>query len=115
MKDIATIKERYMRDPLAVRLGGLAANLARAAAFSEKPEHKDIVEGILNESKFFIEWTAPEAKPDTQSELVELQIQIAIWQQSWNDTWNDETLRATVAEKAKRWSELILGASGLLG
>ena len=55
MKDWKAIRERYLRDTLPLRLGGLAANLARIKSFSDHPDHYDVVENLLNESKFFIE------------------------------------------------------------
>jgi hypothetical protein len=37
MKDLSAIRVRYVRDPLPIRLGGLAADLARIASFSQNP------------------------------------------------------------------------------
>jgi hypothetical protein len=74
MKDRNVIQERYLCDELSIRLGGLAANLARVKSFSDHPDHRDIVESLLDESKFFIEWTALDAEPELQADLVELQI-----------------------------------------
>ena len=37
MKNLDTVRERYLRDPLPVRLGGLAANLSRIASFARNP------------------------------------------------------------------------------
>lgn len=114
MKNEATIKERYLRDPLPVRLGGLAANLARVQSFSDHPKNRDVVKNILEESKFFIEWTAREATLDVQAELVALQRQLSLWHYGWNMLWADETLREAVAAKAGQWSQRVLEASGLL-
>ena len=41
MKNLEAIQERYLRDPLPVRLGGLAANLARVESFSNHAEHRE--------------------------------------------------------------------------
>jgi len=114
MRDQATIRERYLRDELPVRLGGLAANLARIRSFSDHPEHRDVVESLLEESKFLIEWTAPDVGLDLQARLVELQIQLACWQHAWADIWADPVRRAAVAEQAHAWSEWGLEMSGLL-
>lgn len=114
MRDRAAIKERYLRDALPVRLGGLAANLARIKSFSDHPDHRDVVESLLEESKFFIEWTAPDAGLDLQAELVELQRQLARWQHAWATVWADPVRRAAVAEQAGAWSERLLALSGLL-
>lgn len=114
MNNEAAIKERYLRDPLPIRLGGLAANLARVQSFSEHPKNRDVVKNILEESKFFIEWTARETTLEVQTELVALQRQLSLWQYGWNVLWADETLRQAVAEKAGHWSQRVLEASGLL-
>ena len=114
MKDWTPIRERYLRDNLSIRLGGLAANLARIKSFSDHPDHCEVVESLLDESKFFIEWTAPESQLELQAKLVELQIQLALWQRSWRDIWADPTQRAKVAEQAGIWSKQVLTMSGLL-
>ena len=77
MRNWAAIRERYLRDSLPIRLGGLAANLARIKSFSNHPDHRDVIESLLDESKFFIEWIAPETGIDLQVELVALQLQLA--------------------------------------
>jgi hypothetical protein len=115
VKDWKAIRKRYLRDALPLRLGGLAANLARIKSFSDHPDHCDVVESLLNESKFFIEWTAPDAGLKLQAELVELQLQLACWELNWKKIWNDPEKRAAAAGKARIWSERILEKSGLLG
>ena len=114
MKDWTVIQERYLRDALPVRLGGLAANLARVKSFSENPEHRDVVESLLEESKFFIEWTASNVEPDFQKELIELQLQLAQWQRIWSDIWEDSAQRENVTRQAQIWSKRVLEMSGLL-
>jgi len=114
MRERTAIRERYLRDPLPIRLGGLAANLARVKSFSDHPDHRDVVESLLDESKFFIEWTARDAELDVQAELVELQLQLARWQRAWDDIWANPIRRATVAEQAHAWSKRVLEMSGLL-
>src|SRR5438093_334156 len=114
MKNQTAIQERYLRDPLPIRLGGLAANLARVESFSNHLDHSEAVERLLDESKYFIEWTAPEANLQLQTELVELQRQLARWQHEWRTIWADPIKRATVAEQAGAWSKKVLDRSGLL-
>lgn len=114
MQNPGRIRERYLRDDVATRLGGIAANLARVSSFSRNPANKDAVNSLLDESKYFIEWTAGEAISDTAAELVEMQVQIARWQYRWDMIWEDPTSRMTVAQQAQMWSDRLLEASGLL-
>src|SRR4030067_1493174 len=104
---------RSLSGSLAIRVGGLAANLARIKSFSDHPDHRDVIESLLDESKFFIEWTAPETGIDLQVELVALQLQLACWQRSWGDIWADPLQRAAVGEQAQTTSERGLKRSGL--
>jgi hypothetical protein len=69
---------------------------------------------MLEESRFFIEWTALDAELEKQVALVELQRQLTHWQYSWAQIWADPDRRAEVAEQAGVWSERVLGMSGLL-
>jgi hypothetical protein len=114
MKDQKSVRERYLRDELPVRLGGLAANLARIKSFSDHADHRDVVERLLEESKFFIEWTVPDAGLEVQAELVELQLQLARWQRQWETLWADPVQRAAAVGQAQEWSKRVLERSGLL-
>ncbi len=113
-KDWSTIRERYLRDPVSVRLGGLAANLSRIKSFANNEKNKSLVEGLIEESKHFIEWTARETDVETASQLVELQIELALWQNKMNQIWFDADQRRQISEKSNTWSQQVLMASGLL-
>jgi hypothetical protein len=114
MKDWTAIRERYLRDSLPVRLGGLAANLSRIKSFAAQDASREAVESMLDESKHFIEWTAAEAEVQTAAQLVELQVQMARWQQTWTKTWSDPLERKRLAEQSATWSKRVLEMSGLL-
>jgi hypothetical protein len=114
MKDWTPIRERYMRDELPVRLGGLAANLSRIKSFSTNDASRDTVASLIDESKMFIEWTASQAEIDVAAKLVELQVQLALWQLQWQNIWADSAKRALVAEQSNIWSKQVLDLSGLL-
>ena len=114
MKDWNAIRERYMRDEFSIRLGGIAANLSRAKSFAAYDANRDAVVSLLEESKFFIEWTAGEADVDTAAELVELQVQLSLWELGWDDIWPDAARRQQVASASGRWSQRVLELSGLL-
>lgn len=114
MKNQLLIRERYLRDALPVRLGGLAANLARIKSFSDRVQLCDAVERLVEESKFFIEWTASDAELSVQVELVELQRELARWQYEWQRLWADPERRADMADRSQVWSQRVLAVSGLL-
>lgn len=114
MRNWTALKERYLRDELPIRIGNLASNLARIKSRCQTLAHRELVEGLLQESKYFIEWTAPAAEIDTAAELVELQRQLVSWQFHWVNIWDDPEQRLKVAEQAKVWSERVLEMSGLL-
>jgi len=114
MKDRTAIRERYLRDRLPIRLGGLAANLSRIKSFAAYDASREAVESMIDESKFFIEWTAAEAEISTAAELVELQVQLARWQRNWSRIWADPGQRREVAEQSAAWSQRVLEMSGLL-
>lgn len=114
MKNIIQIKERYLRDSVPVRLGGLAANLARVSSFSKNPANQEAVINLLEESKHFIEWTAKETSIETAAELVEIQLQLALWQIRLDEIWVDNAKRTSIGEAASIWSTKVLKKSGLL-
>jgi hypothetical protein len=114
IKDWTVIRERYLRDALPVRLGGLATNLARIKSFSSHVANREVVESLFDESKLFIEWTAADAEVNVAAELVELQVQLALWQRNWANIWADAAQRMKVVEQARVWSERVLNMSGLL-
>ena len=103
-----------MRDPLAIRLGGLAANLARISSFVQNESNKDAVVSLLNESKHFIEWTAGEVEAENAGKLVELQVTIARWQLNLDQVWSNEAARHKIGKLSKEFSAKVIAGSGLL-
>jgi len=114
MKDWSVIRKRYMRDELPVRLGGLAANLSRIKSFSANENSRETVASLIDESKMFIEWTAAQAEINTAAMMVDMQVQLALWQIRWDRIWTDPAQRKEIAEQSGVWSKQILELSGLL-
>lgn len=114
MRDWKSYREDFERDPLPIRLGGIAANLARINSFSANDEHQAVVQGMIEDSEFLIDWTAPLAELETQLELLELQRLLVRWNFTWEPIWQDLVRRRAVAKEASRWSDRILDLSGLL-
>ena len=114
MRDLSDIRARYMRDPLLVRLGGLAADLARIASFSQNPANLAPVGDLMREAAHFIEWCAPESDLENQATLLELQRHLARWRMRLPQRLPDQTWRCQVIAEAQRWSQRVLEMSGLL-
>jgi len=114
VKNLETIRKRYLQQDSARRIGGLAANLARVASFADNPNNFKAVETIIEESKFLIEWIAPEFPLEIQTKLVELQIQLSIWHHKFTEICqNPESLKKMTAQ-ASVWSRELLKLSGLV-
>lgn len=107
-------RERYLRDPMPVRLAGLAADLARVASSARHDSGAESVTTMLEESQYFIEWTAGEAEPEVAAELVDIQRMIALWRKAWPEAQHSRTQRTLLSVQAKKWSDQVLGYSGLL-
>ena len=103
----------FQSENTSIRLGHIASNLARIKSFSFIA-HKEAVSSVIDETKWFIEWTAAEIEPVYAEELVNIQVQLAIWELSWDDIWLNDKTRSEVAQLAGMWSERVLDMSGLL-
>ena len=103
------IRERYLRDPLQIRLGGLAADLARVASCANEPKDRDAVTRLLEESKHFAEWAALDAPLDVQATLADVQLWAAR-RQRW---WLTGKAQPDLQEQAQRWADRLLELSGL--
>lgn len=111
------IRERYLKDILPVRLGGVAANLARIVSFSDHPKSAPVVTSLLEESLWFVEWSAPDLLPERAEEaaqLVDIARELTRWHRIWNDAQNDPAKRSELAQQAQHWSDEVLKMSGLL-
>ena len=104
-----TIRERYLQDPLPIRLGGLAADLARIASCAGNPRNRSAVSTLLEEGKYLAEWAAPDAPLETQAVLAEVQLQLA----HWHRRWLAGQPVPQMTEAAQRWSERLLHLAGL--
>jgi len=107
---------RYVNQAISMRLGGLAANLARIASVAETSVVAAI-STLLAESRAFIEWTAPDLvadRVDDAARLVDIQRGLTRWYRIWNDAQHDSAQRAQLAAQARAWSDEILRMSGLL-
>jgi hypothetical protein len=107
-------RERFLRDPLSRRLGGLAATLGRVSSTAMRSTNPAIVQAMLEEAKYYIEWTAAETEPETAAELVDMQRLITLWLKVWESASQNKTQRTLLSVQARQWSERTLDISGLL-
>ena len=105
--------ERFLRDPLPRRLGGLAATLGRISSSARKSTDPSIVSNLLDEAKHLIEWTAADTEPETAAELVRIQTMISLWQRAWTEASQNSRQRILLSVQEKEWSDKAVDFSGL--
>lgn len=114
MRDMEKLRERFIRDPLPRRLGGLAATLGRISSSARKSTDPNVVFDLLNEAKHLIEWTAADTEPVTAAELVHMQTMIALWERAWDEASQSRKQRLLLSVQAKNWSDKAVDFSGLV-
>ncbi|HEU0291170.1 MAG TPA: hypothetical protein VFR47_00440 [Anaerolineales bacterium] len=108
------LRERFLRDPLPRRLGGLAATLGRISSSARNSTDPQIAQAHLQEARYFIEWTAAEAEPEIAAELVSMQRLLTLWLKAWNKASQNKEERTLLSVQAKYWSDRVLDFSGLV-
>lgn len=111
MKNLERIRARYLKDPLPTRLAGLAADLARVASSARHSTGAAAAAAMLEESQYFIEWTAAEVPVEVAAELVDLQVMLALWRRAWPEAQHSPRQRSLLAVQAKQWSNRVLAFS----
>lgn len=107
------LRERFLRDPLSRRLGGLAATLGRVSSVARKSTDPTNVSRLLEEAKYMIEWTAADAAPEVAAELVIIQRFVNLWLRAWGSASQHKEQRILLSVQAKHWSDRALDFSGL--
>ena len=107
------LRERFLRDPLPRRLGGLAATLGRISSVARQTSDPAHVTRLLEEAKYLIEWTAAETDPEVAAELVSMQRMINLWLRAWDTASQFREQRVLLSVQAKHWSDRALDFSGL--
>jgi len=108
--------QRYLRLDTPTRFGALAADLARVTSASMIPA-VDAVNDLLQESRYFSEWSAPDLLPDRVDDaarLLDIQRGLTFWYHRWNQIVNDANEREKLSAQAQQWSDEVLKMSGLL-
>lgn len=114
MKDKERKRERYLKDALPRRLGGLSASLGRIASLARYKTDLENVLQMMDECRYYIEWTAAETKPEVASELIDIQVALVMWRRIWSEPQYTQSQRTLLSFQAKKWSDQVLDWSGLL-
>jgi hypothetical protein len=108
------LRERFLRDPLPRRLGGLAATLGRISSVARQSSDPTNVARLLEEAKYLIEWTAADTEPEVAAELVSMQTLINLWSKAWEKDSQNKEQRTLLSVQAKHWSDRAMDLSGLI-
>src|SRR5436305_294191 len=100
-------RERFMCDPVPVRLGNRGSTVARLATYSAQPVAGERVLRLLVEAEYFIDCTGPEADPAIQPELVRLQLELARWRRRWQ-AGLQPPMAAELAAESRAHSQQVL-------
>ena len=109
MISIADLEKRYKMDPVDVRIGGIASDLARLSSMANTVHpNLSAIKNVLTEIKFFSEWAAMDADLKIQERILSLQRVVT--------RWKEETIQDHLEEIHKigiEWSDVMLEMSGL--
>ena len=108
------LRERFLRDPLPRRLGGIAATLGRISSSARNSTDPTTVANLLDEAKHLIEWTAADTEPETAAELVRMQSLISLWERAWDEASQSPKQPIILSVLAKDWSDKAIDFSGLV-
>jgi hypothetical protein len=114
MSNKEKLRERFLRDPLPRRLGGLAATFGRISSSARESSDPAQVARLLEETKYLIEWTAADAEPEVAAELVSIQTLVNLWLKAWDYASQNKAQRTLLSVQAKHWSDKAMDFSGLL-
>ena len=112
MKDYGLLLERYRRQPLPMRLGNLASNMARIGTMVLDGRTAADGASVVEESRHFAEALITEETP-LNGELIRLRDDLDAWLEAWPRLLESGTGFGEVADAAARWSNLLLEGSGL--
>lgn len=113
MMDKEKLRQRFLRDPLPRRLGGMAATFGRISSSARRSQDPAVVTDLLDEARHLIEWTAGETEPEVAAELVRIQTLLTLWQKAWATANLDHLQRLLLSIQAKDWSDRLVDFSGL--
>jgi hypothetical protein len=105
MKDLARVRERFLRDGRDRRLGNIASNLLRLSNWLQMARDPQAIVDLMRETAAMIEWMGNEAT----EELVNIQRELCRWRRIWPLA----PAQSLLAFRARQMSDRVLDASGL--
>ena len=114
MKNSAERLNRYLSDPPKVQIGGIAANLARIRSFSQNPDNRAIVRGLVEETALFLRNAKVPNDSAIATDLARLQTLLELWGAILTDPTASPESLASVADQAGNWSRQLIEGTGLL-
>lgn len=111
-----SLKAQYLQTDTSTQLGRLAENLSQIKVLAQTGTEEQLVQDLIRESQFFIEWLVThlnlETKIDLAAELVELQRQLSRWKLHGSVLWSSPGDRLQMARLSQEWSDQLLNLSG---
>jgi hypothetical protein len=105
-RDFSKLRDKFSSLPLSKQLGSLASSLNRISLIPSDVGRCTMIE----ECKYFIEWTAAATEPEVAEELIDIQRQLTYFEDKLNQPETVQLLKT----QAKEWSDRVLEHSGLL-
>ncbi len=106
MRDLKRMRERFLRDEIAVRMGNMASSLLRLSQWVKNRHRDEAIIDLMREIAWFMEWSGDL----TLAELADMQREIC----RWRCVWPVEQVRSMLSFRALQMSNRILKLSGLL-
>jgi hypothetical protein len=103
------LKALHIQDPIPIQLGNLASSVKRLGFLIHTHKPEKTVQHLLQECQSFAGWTFPDADPETQLVLANLQVKLANWRKDFEGGLHDEPWRAEVNSACEKWSQKLHG------
>jgi hypothetical protein len=104
------LKSRYLQGNRAMQLDSLALNLTQIQTLAQNGTDEQIIQHLILESQFFIEWTVPTINLETDltlaTDLVDLQRLLSRWKLN-EALWTNEGDRQTIASLSQHWCDYL--------
>ena len=105
---MSTLQERFEQMTWEQQLGNLASTLARVSSNTSIIAHDELIQQLLREAAYFIEWSVPHTPKKYWLELAAIQREVLAW---W-EVWPLEGARPLLALHARNQSDRLLHLAG---